>query len=165
MSDSQHDTTEVDWENTKRYFKAVAHARYVIRTVMRIVDEQARRESLEPLEHQALIQVCGAWNGYVRINELAHRLDIVPAFASRLVRTLEEKGLVIRRRSEVDRRAILVEMTTKGAEVLNVINDHVRLYVDVFKNELSDEARVDAFRVFAFYVGRPADLDSLLDPN
>ena len=138
-----------------RYFESVAHARYVIRRVMRIVDEQAKRESLEPLEHQALIQVCGAADGPIRINELAERLDIVPAFASRLVRSLENKGLVQRERSDEDRRVTLVTITPDGALLLDRINDHVHLHVDVFKDELSEEARLAAFEVFGFYVGIP----------
>lgn len=140
---------------TQRYFQAVAHARYVIRRVIRIVDEQARRESLDPLEHQTLIQVCGARDGVAQVNELAERLDIVAAFASRLVRALELKGLVTRRRSEVDRRVTLVEVTPAGEEVLQRINARVQLHVDVFKDQLSEEERGAALRTFAFYVSAP----------
>lgn len=154
-SEPEIENGELDLEKTQRYFQAVAHARYVIRRVMRIVDEQAKREMLEPLEHQTLIQVCGAKGGPIRINELADRLDIVPAFASRLVRNLEAEGLVARGRSDKDRRVTLVTVTPKGARLLDRINDKVHLYVGVFKDQLSDEARSDAFSVFAFYVGMP----------
>jgi len=153
--DMQSEIEESDLEKTQRYFQAVAHARYVIRRVMRIVDEQAKREMLEPLEHQTLIQVCGAKGGPIRINELAERLDIVPAFASRLVRNLETEGLVTRGRSDSDRRVTLVRITTKGAQLLDRINDRVHMHVGVFKDQLSDQARSDAFSVFAFYVGMP----------
>ena len=40
----------------QRYFHGIAKARYVIRKVIRIVDEQAKKAGLDPLEHQALIQ-------------------------------------------------------------------------------------------------------------
>jgi len=162
---SSSETSQIEGQavnlKVKQYFKAVAHARYVIRRVLRIVDEQAKKESLEPLEHQALIQVCGPQNGPVMITELANRLDIVPAFASRLVRDLEEKDLVSRRRSEYDKRVTLVAITTQGTEVLSRINERVRLHVDVFKDELSDEERSDAFSVFAFYVGMPQGIQDL----
>lgn len=146
--------------DTKRYFVAVAHARYVMRTVTRIVDEQAKKESLESLEHQALIQVCGAQNGPIRINELAERLDIVPAFTSRLVGNLEARNLVVRSSSDEDRRVTHVSVTEEGTRLLNRVNDSVRTYVGLFKEQLSEEARADAFRVFAFYVGMPLGLDS-----
>ena len=47
-------------EGLKGYFHGVAEARYVIRRIFRIVDEQAKSAGLEPLEHQALIQLFGA---------------------------------------------------------------------------------------------------------
>lgn len=144
-------------DDSPRYFQSVAHARYVIRKVMRIVDDQAKREALEPLEHQTLIQVCGAQQGPIQINELAERLDIVPAFASRLVRVLESKGLVERGRTNEDRRVTLVSVTEEGIEVLQRIDERVRLHVGVFKDQLSEEARVAAFSIFGFYVGIPAD--------
>lgn len=144
-----------DLASIQRYFEGVAHARYVIRRVTRIVDDQAKRESLEPLEHQTLIQVCGAKDRSIQINELAERLDIVAAFASRLVRDLESKGLVKRGRSDEDRRVTLVEITQKGAQALARIDERVKLHVDVFKDQLSDDARAAAFRIFAFYVGMP----------
>jgi DNA-binding MarR family transcriptional regulator len=147
---------------TQRYFEAVAHARYVIRRVTRIVDDQAKRESLEPLEHQTLIQVCGARDRPIQINELAERLDIVAAFASRLVRDLESKGFVKRGRSDEDRRVTLVRITEKGARALARVDERVKLHVDVFKDQLSDDARAAAFRIFGFYVGMPVGEP---DPN
>jgi DNA-binding MarR family transcriptional regulator len=149
----------LDPDETKQYFVAVAHARYVMRAVTRIVDEQARKESLESLEHQTLIQVCGAQDGPIRINELADRLDIVPAFASRLVRKLEDAGLVKRSSSDQDRRVTLVEVTEEGIRLLNRINDRVHRYVDLFKHQLPEKAREDAFKIFAFYVGIPPTMN------
>lgn len=148
----------IDPTDTERYFVAVAHARYVMRAVTRIVDEQARKESLESLEHQTLIQVCGAQDGPIRINELADRLDIVPAFASRLVRKLEDADLVKRSPSDEDGRVTLVEVTPEGVRLLDRINERVHVYVDLFKQQLSEKAREDAFKIFAFYVGMPPGL-------
>ena len=148
----------IDPTDTERYFVAVAHARYVMRAVTRIVDEQARKESLESLEQQTLIQVCGAQDGPIRINELADRLDIVPAFASRLVGKLEDADLVKRSPSDEDGRVTLVEVTPKGIRLLDRINERVHVYVDLFKQQLSEQAREDAFKIFAFYVGMPAGL-------
>lgn len=144
-----------DAEDPAHYFQAVAYARFVMRRVIRIVDEQAKREGLEPLEHQTLIQVYGAPNGPIQINELAERLDIVAAYASRLVRVLESKGLVARSRSDVDRRVTLVTATEAGTDLLRRVNERVHLHVDVFKDGLSERARTAAFRIFAFYVGLP----------
>lgn len=145
-------------EDTRGYFIAVAHGRYVMRTVTRIVDEQAKKERLDSLEHQALIQACGALNGSIRISELAERLDIVPAFASRLVGKLEAGNLVTRSQCSEDHRVTLVRVTEEGLSVLHRINDNVKVHVGLFKSQLSEQARADAFKLLAFYVGAPAGL-------
>src|SRR3954469_24016396 len=106
-----------------RYFSGVAQARYVIRNILRIVDEQARTAELEPLQHQTLIQVFGA-SAPLQVNDVAARLGVAPAFASRLVRELEEKGLVKRSASERDRRVTLVTVTEEGVRVLGEIDEH-----------------------------------------
>jgi DNA-binding MarR family transcriptional regulator len=142
-------------DEVRQYFHGVAQARYVMRRVVRIVDEQAKKEGLEPLEHQTLIQVGGASDGRIQVNQLAERLDIVAAFASRLARGLEAKGLLTRGSSDVDRRVTLLRITKEGSDVLARINDRVHLHVGVFKEELSDRERAAAFRIFAFYVGLP----------
>lgn len=142
----------------RRDFEAIAEARYVTRRIARIVDEQAKREGLEPLAHQALLQVYGARDGAIQVNDLAERLDIVPAFASRLVRELEEKGLVERERSDRDRRVTLVRATGRAGDILASVDEQVHLHVGFFQRQLSDSERLAALRIFAFYVG--VDLDN-----
>jgi hypothetical protein len=51
----------------RRYFQVVAECRFVLRKVFRIVDDQVRRHGLEPLPHQALIQVLGSPTGGLSI--------------------------------------------------------------------------------------------------
>ncbi len=75
-----------------RYFQGVAQARFVLRKVFRLIEEQAKLAGLDPLEHQALIQIYGSPLKRLRVKEVAERLDIVPAFASGLVKSLEGKG-------------------------------------------------------------------------
>ena len=70
------------------YFFGVAQARYLLRKVFRLVEEQARCAGIDPLEHQALIQIYGSETGALKVREVAERLDITPAFASSLIQTL-----------------------------------------------------------------------------
>lgn len=135
------------------YFEAIAEARFVVRKVFRIIDEQARQEGLEPLEHQALLQVYGGSGEMLHVNRLAERLDIVPAFASKLVKSLEAKGLVERVQSREDRRAIEVHITTAGRDKARAIDAKVHIHVDYFQKQLSEKERHAALRIFAFYVG------------
>jgi DNA-binding MarR family transcriptional regulator len=148
----------------EEYFHGVAEARYVIRKVFRIVDDQAKQAGLEPLEHQALIQIFGAPKP-LRVIEIAERLDIPPAFASRLAIGLEEKGLVTRSRSDQDKRSTHVEATDAARDVLAGIDQVVGMHVDYFQRQLSEAERASALGIFAFYVGasRIEDFEQLID--
>ena len=147
----------------EEYFHGVAEARYVIRKVFRIVDEQAKQAGLEPLEHQALIQIFGSTKP-LRVIEIAERLDIPPAFASRLAIGLEEKGLVSRSRSGEDKRSTHVEATDAARDVLAGIDQVVGMHVDYFQRQLSEAERASALGIFAFYVGasRVEDFEQLI---
>jgi DNA-binding MarR family transcriptional regulator len=146
------------------YFHGVAEARHVIRKVFRIVDEQAKQAGLEPLEHQALIQIFGS-PAPLRVIDVADRLDIAPAFASRLARRLEEKGLVTRSPSQEDRRSTYVHATDPGRDLLAAIDESVEIHVGYFQHQLSDDERAAALGIFAFYVGatRVEDLSKLIE--
>lgn len=62
--------------------------------------------------------------------QLAAKLDLDPAVVTRLLRQLEEPGLIVRRPSPTDGRVTTVDPTDKGLEALdrvrNVIWDQVR---------------------------------------
>jgi DNA-binding MarR family transcriptional regulator len=146
--------------NFHRYFAGVAQARFVIRNILRIVDEQARKAGLEPLQHQALIQVFGA-SEPLQVNDVAARLGIAPAFASRLVRELENQGCITRSASDRDRRVTLVAATPEGERVLAEIDESVHLHVEYFQSQLSEEERAAALVIFAFYVGASPELKEL----
>jgi DNA-binding MarR family transcriptional regulator len=140
------------------YVRNVAEARYVMRRVLRIVEERAKEHGLEPLLHQALLQVYGAQGGEgITVGTLAARLDIAGAFASRMVRRLEELGLVHRRSSESDKRAIIVAATPEGAERLSAIDDDVHHHVAFLQRQLGRDEKLMALAIFAFYVGLDPD--------
>lgn len=139
------------------FFHGVAEARYVIRRVTRIVDEQAREHGLDPLEHQLLIQLFGARPHEMSVNQIAARLDVPAAVASRLVKRLEEYGHLERRKSEADRRVTNVSLTDSGRCVCVAIWEDVRFHVDYFQKQLDDEAKQIALAVFGFYVGVALD--------
>lgn len=147
----------------QRYFHGIAEARYVARRVFRIVDEQAKELGLDPLQHQTLIQVFGAEAEPLRVNDIAERLDLAPALASRLVTALEEKGLVARSPSATDRRSVAVTATPDGVRLLEQIDQAVHYHVGHFQRRLDDEQRAFALGIFAFYVGASLDADDLAE--
>jgi len=54
----------------------------------------------------------------MRLSELSDRLQIAPRTATEVVDALQTRGLVGRRADPADRRAILVEVTERGADTL-----------------------------------------------
>jgi DNA-binding MarR family transcriptional regulator len=135
------------------FFRGVAQARYVLRKVLRIVDEQAKNEGLEPLEHQLLLQLYGSEQLVLSVNKLAARLDVPAAVVSRMLKRLESRALVERRQSGVDRRGTDVFITDAGKNRCIAIWDRVKLHVDYFQKQLTEDEKLLALGVFGFYVG------------
>ncbi len=140
-------------EDKHAYFVGVAEARYVLRKVSRIVEDQAKKFGIDPLAHQALIQIYGSPDLELQVNQIANRLDIIPNFASSLVRILVEKGYVVRRRDENDQRVTYVAITDSGRELLHTIDENVKFHVDYFASQLTVEERESALSILVFYVG------------
>jgi DNA-binding MarR family transcriptional regulator len=132
----------------------IAEARYVMRRVTRIINEEAKKHGFDPLQHQALLQIYGVReDAQLTISGLGDRLDVPAAFASRLVRTLEADEYVTRQHSERDKRVIYVRATEAGARVLRTIDEEVHRHIAYFQHSLSEQQRVAALSIFAFYVG------------
>lgn len=135
------------------YFYGVAEARYLLRKVFRLVEEQARRAGLDPLAHQALIQIYGSETGVLKVREVAERLDITPAFASTLVQQLAERGLVLRSRDGDDQRVMWIKVTGKGRSTLYQIDEQVQAQVDRFTHGFSESRSEAAISILMFYAG------------
>lgn len=138
------------------HVKAIAHARYVLRRILRLLDEQAVAGGLQPLQHQALLQIHGA-ESPLPVNKVAERLDVAPALASRLVRQLEERKLVERARVPNDKRVIAVHASEAGIEALRQIDASVHERVAAFQRGLSNEGKLGALATFSFYLGLDSD--------
>jgi DNA-binding MarR family transcriptional regulator len=136
-----------------RYFEGVAQARFVLRKVFRLVEEQAKLAGLDPLEHQGLIQIYGSPTKRLRVKEVAERLDIAPAFASGLVKSLERRGYVTRVRSEDDQRVVFSAITAKGMNTLHGIDEQVQIHVEYFAQQLDRNTREAVISIVMFYVG------------
>ncbi|VCU71712.1 MarR family protein [Pigmentiphaga humi] len=135
------------------YFKGIASARYLLRKVFRMVEEQARQAHIDPLAHQALIQVYGSPSKSLRVKDIADRLDISQAFASSLVRALVDSGHAVRSREGEDRRETRVTVTDTGIALLTGIDAAVQADVDAFTGSLSEEEKEQALSILLFYAG------------
>ena len=121
----------------KGYVHALAHGRFVLRRVSQILDEQPRKQGLEPLQHQALLQTYGS-NKDMTVGKIADRLGIAPAFGSRVVQQLEKQELVLRKPHPTDRRATIIYASEEGIELLRAIDRKIYRKIHHFQEELSD---------------------------
>lgn len=135
------------------YFRNVAEARHILRRVFRIAEEQARAQGIDPLKHQAMIQIYGSPNSQLRVSQLAERLDISPAFASSLVRELVNEGWAQRSPDPKDQRATLIRLTDEAVAALHRIDDAVAFHVGYFAASVPEASRERGLSTLRQYVG------------
>jgi DNA-binding MarR family transcriptional regulator len=86
-------------------------------------------------------------NGDHRLGELAERTGIDPSTLSRLLVSMQRKGLIVRRRSGLDGRALSLTLTRRGMELTERIVPYALRYEDIAMRRLStrDVARLKEF--------------------
>jgi DNA-binding MarR family transcriptional regulator len=108
-------------------YQALAEFRYQIRKFLRFSEAAAREVGLEPQHHQLMLALKGMPDGiHATVGELAERLQIRHHSSVELIDRLTEQGLVQRRRSEQDRRQVLVTLTVRGERILRELSIHHR---------------------------------------
>lgn len=142
-----------DGADKHAYFVAVAHVRFVLRKVFRMIEEKAKDLGLDPLAHQAILQIYGSPQQKLRVSDLAERLDIVPAFASNLIKGLVKQKLVKRISDPRDLRVTLLHITPAGRALCHRIDAEIRPLVNDFTHSLSDDEREIAVSTLMFYIG------------
>jgi DNA-binding MarR family transcriptional regulator len=105
----------------------MAEFRYQIRRFLRFSEHAAREAGLEPQQYQLMLAVKGLPDGErPRIGDVAERLQIQHHSTVELVDRLSKRGFVRRRRSENDRREVMLELTPKGEKILQELALHHR---------------------------------------
>lgn len=99
-------------------FTQLADFRHRLRRFLHFSEEAAAAEHLTPQQHQALLAIRGFAGGAMNVGVLADRLCLKPHTTVELVQRLEKAGLVRKRQSQDDRRAVLLELTEDGAQRL-----------------------------------------------
>ena len=113
--------------NGQPNYRAMAEFRYQIRRFLRFSEHAAREAGLEPQQYQLLLAIKGLPNGdKPRIGDIAERLQIQHHSTVELVDRLSKRSLVRRRRSENDRREVMLELTPKGDRLLQELAVHHR---------------------------------------
>jgi DNA-binding MarR family transcriptional regulator len=107
-------------------------------------------------QHRILVLLSG--HGVLKINELADLLGVNQSNASRHCANLENSGLVTRRRSEADARAVEVRLTATGAEVLESVDNARRREISEVLAKLPAETLEAAVATFAQFNRAAAEI-------
>jgi len=97
------------------------------------------------------------------ISCIAERLGIDPATVVRTVDSLEERGLVHRRRGQRDRRQVFVEFTEAGRQVRQELKQRFKMRIQAIFSAMSDEGRASLLRGLEefVYVGQEVGADAV----
>jgi DNA-binding MarR family transcriptional regulator len=93
--------------------------RMAIARLFRRIERTRAGVSLTPSETTVLSAIVR--QGPLRLSDLARAEGMNPTMLSRLIRDLEEAGLVLRRTDRADRRAALAEATPAGRRLYDLI--------------------------------------------
>jgi DNA-binding MarR family transcriptional regulator len=100
-------------------YESLSSFRHALRQFLKFSEEAARAVGLTPTQQQALLAIKGfPGREHVTNGELAERLHIKHHSAVGLINRLEAQGLVVRKKSDSDRREVYVTLTERGAELL-----------------------------------------------
>lgn len=100
-------------------YRLLAEFRYLLARFLAFSAEAAHEAGLAPRQHQALLAIKGVLGGApVTVGDLAMRLCIRHHSAVGLVDRLVERGYLVRRSDEQDRRRAILSLTAAGDEAL-----------------------------------------------
>lgn len=97
------------------------------------------------------IQMCRRKNGEAgndtKISDIVNRMQVPASAVSRTMRTLEEKGLILRTVNKKDRRNTMVELTEPGKQVLceaeqEIVNFQDRIFAKAGQEEVDEIIRI-----------------------
>lgn len=97
-----------------------------------LIWNESKRSGLSPIQIQFLIVLAYERDTQWTIGEIASRFQLTPATVSDALTALENKELVVRTRSEEDRRTVFVALTPEGKRTartvgkwLNVVQEQI----------------------------------------
>jgi DNA-binding MarR family transcriptional regulator len=120
------DSTELEHEHRVGRLSAILARLYF----------DARRDYSIDLSHRAIrvLQLAAFRGDPPRIDDVARQLGCATSTASELVKRLQSKGLLVRRRSDIDERVVELYLTNEGEAALL---EHTTLDMEKLKSGLS----------------------------
>lgn len=95
--------------------------------IVRVLNSPANREVLDSIRGEyGLLWYLLKADGPVTVGELAEHLQVVPGRMTDILKNLEKKGMILRSRSEQDRRVVVVSLLDAGREEVLRRRAHIR---------------------------------------
>jgi DNA-binding MarR family transcriptional regulator len=105
-------------------YRQLAEFRYRIRQFLHFSEEAVRLSGIEPQQHQLLLTIKGLPEGIrTTVTALSSQLCLRHHSTVELINRLVERGALMRRHSEEDRREVLVELTAHGEHLLRALSE------------------------------------------
>lgn len=103
----------------KKQYEALSEFRYQLRRFLHFSETAARAEGITPLQYLLMLHVRGfPGRDWASVGELAERLQLQHHGVVALLQRCEEGDLVVRRKSETDRRRVEVHLSARGGRIL-----------------------------------------------
>jgi DNA-binding MarR family transcriptional regulator len=108
--------------------RTLAEFRHQLRLFLQFSENAAQNLGLQPQQHQLLLQIAGAPEGAATtVGYAAERLGLRHNTTVELSNRCQEAGLIKRTPGDADRRRVLLEVTSKGRRLLDLLSiDHAR---------------------------------------
>jgi len=104
---------------TDSEYLALSEFRYQLRKYLRYMEGHARAAGLQPQQYQLLLAIKGLPDGKLpTISILAERMQLNHNTMVELAERCEKRGLILRNRSDSDRRQVTLAITREGEVVL-----------------------------------------------
>ena len=98
----------------------------LVKAVIRGMEDEMAPYDISSLEYGVLKDCMD--KGECTATELAAVLPVDASRISRIVNVLVERGLLIRRRLQEDRRIVMLRLSDKGRELTSILNQRVQTY-------------------------------------
>lgn len=109
--------------SSKEVYEQLAEFRYQLRKFLHFSETEARKCGITPQQHQLMLSIMGfPGRDFATPRELSERLQITHHACVGLIDPSEKLGLVIRKQNPEDGRSVLIFVTDKGLEILELLS-------------------------------------------
>jgi len=134
---------------------------YQIKTAWQSIAKMYNRLTVENGFSQAIGYVLiNVKKGGIPVTKIAPNMGIEPTSLSRLLNTMEDKGLIYREKDTVDRRVVNLFLTEKGIELKKIARKLVLDYNNYIFSHIEESEKETFFKVVEKINALTADITS-----